>query len=324
MFTFFTRLMIALLLILLLGCGLWAGLIRGIQPAFPPILYGETSSLQLFTTQAGCDRFETICHRSSRILSGSLYSFPVGLWSPDGAFIAVHLSDGWFVYPKACLLVAQTCTPVQLPDAAGDVRLAWGPQGTLLAAYANTSVATLTLYTRGCWDHQTGCLQKSLMLSSASLLTEPTWSADGSRMAFADYLGTGLIWFDTACFDQPAGCETALRTVGVGASRISWPSLSQDGRYAILTMDTRGDNTNHQIFQVELESGAVRQITYRLGTASFPDWSDDGRYILFSGFSEANSGDLQIYLMDVERQLIVPIIHHQGRDAAFASWGVLR
>lgn len=321
MFIFFTRFAIRLLTVMLVISGGVAGLARTAQTGFPPILYGDTSSYQLFTRELNCESFWASCHRDNQFVLESLYSIPVAQWSPDGEFIAVHMNDDWFIYPTYCLLVLQTCEPTLVDDASGDVRLAWGAGGAIIATYANRSDVTTTLYTKGCWDGTGDCLEKTVQLSQTSIFTEPAWSADGTRMLFGDQLQNGFVWFYTACFDQPEGCTGQLNSFSIGANLISWPSLSADGSRVLLTMDTRGNNTYQQIFMVELDTGAVRQITDRVGTAIFPDWSADERYILFSGFPRPHSGDLQIYLLDLERGITLPIVHHPNRDVAFASWG---
>lgn len=324
MFILFTQFAIRFLtLLMVISAGL-VGVVQAAQTRFAPILYGDTSNLQLYTLDINCPGFWASCNQTSRFLIESLYSFPVAEWSPDGDFIAVHRHDDWFIYPTDCLLVLQTCEPNMLREAAGDVRVAWGAGGEIIATYANSSDVKTTLHTRGCWDGTGDCLQKTVQLSQTSLFTEPAWSANGSVMAFADYLQTGLVWFYTACFDQPEGCAGEMNIVNIGANPISWPSLSADGRRAILTMDTRGNNTYQQIFWVHLGTGEVRQLTDRVGTAIFPDWSTDERYILFAGFPRAHSGDLQIYLLDVERNIELSIVRHYQRDVAFATWGYQR
>lgn len=321
MFTFFTRFSFRLLILLtIINTGV-AALGRMTQSNFAPILYGDTTDSQLYIADLNCGSIWIICQSGSRLLREGLYSFPLADWSPDGEYIVVHMSENWFVYPSNCLLSGQTCEPTVLTEAANDVRLAWGVDGELIASNADSSDMQITRYTRGCWDGSDDCLQTSATLSSTSILTDPTWSADGSRIAYADYLQPGLVWFAAACIDEPQGCEGAANTVNVEGRRISWPSLSADGRTAILTMDIRGNNTYQQLFWVDLETGEVRQLTDRAGTAGFPDWSANGRYILFSGFSPLHGGDLLIYLMDLERQITLPIIHHPDHDVAFATWG---
>ncbi len=321
MFIFYYRLSTRLLLVML-GCvGAWVGIQRVGQAPFPEILYSDTSNRQLYSTSIGCDSLLIACARHSRILLDGLYSLPVADWSPDGRTIAVHMNEGWLLYPRDCLLVLQTCQPSHFEAALPNIRIAWGPDGSTIASYATAKNATTTIETRGCWEGNSLCLQKRVILSELSLLKDPTWSADGSRMAFADYTQSGLVWMDTQCFDKAEGCADDLQLLAVGANPISWPSLSADGRSALLMMDTRNSDTDQQLFIVELDTGAVQQITFRAGTATFPDWSADERYVLFSGFEKANSGDLQLYVMDLARHISLPIVHHSGRDVAFGNWG---
>lgn len=323
MFRFICRLSLSLIVLTAIIVVGWVGIGRGNQTAFPPILYSQTNNLQLFTMNPGCPSFWSSCRPSERFLLDGLYSLPVAEWSPDGKFIAVHLNDGWIIYPTDCLLVIKTCEPFPVKPALQDNRIAWGPDGTTIASYATTSNVSTTIQTSGCWQGDSPCLEKSIILSDFFLLTELAWSPDGSRMAFSDYVQNGLVWLDTSCFDKLEGCEADLHTIPVGDNRISWPSFSADGHKILLMTDTSNNGTSQQLFIVDLDTGDKRQITFRPGTAEYPDWSADERYVLFSGFETAHSGDLVLYLLDLQRQMTLPIMHHEGRDLAFASWGYL-
>ncbi len=321
MFVFICRLTFRLFSLITLMLVAWVGFGRVLQKNYPPILFGDTTGLQFFTMNIGCSSFWDSCSRSDRLLLEGAYTFPVTDWSPDGKYIAVHLNENWVIYPKDCLLVLKTCQPFTVTPALQDIRLAWGPGGTTLASYATTRVVTATIQTIGCWQGDSPCLERKIPLSDYYLLTEITWSGDGSRMAFSDLMQTGLVWLDTGCFDKPEGCGADLHTVTVGANRATWPSLSHDGRLAVVTVNTSSNSAVPQLFRVNLDSGDVRQLTFREGTAEFSDWSADERYILFSGFATHRSGDLELYLMDLERNITVSLMRHEGHDLAFANWG---
>lgn len=323
MFRFLYRLVLVILLPMITLVICWVGLGRLLQTPFAPILYGETSSLQLYTATIGCNSFWAGCRRTERLLLGNMYSLPVAKWSPNGQDIAVHLTDGWVIYPADCLLVLQTCEPTPLKAAVQDNRVAWGPDGTTIASYVTSRDVRTTIQTSGCWRGDSPCLERQVVLSDYYLLTELAWSQDGSRMAFSDYMQDGLVWLDTNCFDKPEGCGADLHSIPVGDNRISWPSFSPDGRSVLLMTDTSDNGTSQQLFIVDLETGRNRQITSREGTAEYPDWSADGRYVLFSGFATAHSGDLELYLLDLQRMITIPILRHTGSDLAFASWGYL-
>jgi hypothetical protein len=321
MFIFFYRFTLRLTLVITLAVVAFVGIQRGLQTAYPPILYGETSNFSLYSMTIGCTSFWSVCKPTERLLLSGMYSFPVAEWSPTGHSIAVHLSEGWVIYPTECLFVLRTCTSVPVKPAVQDIRVAWGPDGTTLASYETTRTVNATIQTSGCWQLDKPCLEKSIFLSDYYLLSEVAWSADGSRMAFSDYMQPGLVWLDTACFDKPEGCAKDLHTVPVGPNRNAWPSLSQDGHSAILMMDISGSGNSQQLFRVDLDTGVYQQLAARPGTAEFPAWSVDQRYLMFSGFATAHSGDLMIYLMDMDRHITLPLMRHEGRDLAYATWG---
>jgi dipeptidyl aminopeptidase/acylaminoacyl peptidase len=321
MFTFTYRFSLRLLLVITLSVVGFAGIQRTLQTAYPPILYSETTNFSLYTKSIGCASFWEVCKPSERLLLEGMYSFPVAEWSPNGRYIAVHQNEGWVIYPTECLLVLKTCQPVPIKVAVQDIRLAWGPDGTTIASYASTRYVSTTILTSGCWQADSPCLEKTVLLTDYYLLTEVAWSSDGSRMVFSDFVQTGLVWLDTACFDNPDGCGKSLHIIPVGLNRPAWPSLSRDGRRALVMIDTSGNGTSQQLFLVNLDTGSQQQLTARPGTAEFPDWSADERYVLFSGFATARSGDLLIYLMDMQRHITLPLMGHEGRDLAFANWG---
>jgi hypothetical protein len=321
MFRFASRGVLYLLLFVTIGVVGLVGIARIVLAAYPPILYSETNNPSLYTLTIGCTSFWGGCRLNERLLLEDMFSQPVAEWSPNGRYIAVHLNKGWVIYPTDCLLVLRTCEPVSIKPAVQDSRLAWGPDGTTLASYASTHTVSATIQTSGCWQSDSPCLEKKVTLTDYYLLTELAWSADGSRMAFSDYVQTGLVWLDTACFDKPEGCSNDLHTIPVGLNRISWPSFSHDGRSVMLMMDSGGNGTAQQLFIADLDSDQKRQITFRPGTAQLPDWSADERYVLFSGRETARVGDLKIYLLDMDRSITVPLVWHKGRDLAYASWG---
>ena len=298
----------------------WVGLNHAGQSTFPPILFGDTGSFQLYIMNPGCPSLWESCQHKEQFLLDGLYSLPVAEWSPNGRSIAVHLNDGWMIYPADCLLARKTCEAVPVKPAGQAERVAWGPDGTTLASY-DTSLKVSTIQSSGCWQGDRKCLEISITLSDNYSLTEMAWSADGNLMAFSDYARRVLVWLDTACFDKPEGCVGDSHLISVGANPISWPSFSADGRSVLLMTDTSINGTSQQLFIVDLESGAQQQITFRAGIAEYPDWSVDGRYVLFSGFATPHSGDLELYLLDLQRQITVPIMQQEGRDLAFASWG---
>ncbi len=152
MFTLSYRFSLRLLLVITVGVVGFVGIGRGVQATYPPILYSETNNFSLYSMSIGCPSFWANCKRSERLLLEGMYSFPVAEWSPDGHTIAVHLNEGWLIYPTDCLLVLRTCDPVPVKSALQDIRLAWGPGGTTIASYETTRTVSATIQTSGCWQ----------------------------------------------------------------------------------------------------------------------------------------------------------------------------
>jgi Tol biopolymer transport system component len=243
----------------------------------------------------------------------------VAQWSPDGAFVAVYLSESWAIYPAACLLENRQCIPWRLDPAANDTRIAWGPEGTTLGYITDSNSATMKILTRGCWDDATeGCFERIVPVASKGVLRQPAWSADGSRFVFLGLQPRGLFILDAACLDSPAGCIDQMQYVRVNMWPVYWPSLSADGKHLLYFAET-GDGVE-QLYRTDIESGAVQQISFRAGGGSVPAWSSDGRFIAFAGFQSRSGGDLSIYLFDAERRLTALAIHQARQDFAFPAW----
>src|SRR5690349_13142723 len=120
MFRIFYRFVLYLLLSISIVVVAFVGIQRGLQTAYPPILYSETTNFTLYSMSIGCGSFWKVCQPGEQLLLEGMYSFPVAEWSPNGRYIAVHSNDGWLIYPTECLFVLKTCQPVPIKEALQD------------------------------------------------------------------------------------------------------------------------------------------------------------------------------------------------------------
>jgi Tol biopolymer transport system component/tRNA A-37 threonylcarbamoyl transferase component Bud32 len=113
------------------------------------------------------------------------------------------------------------------------------------------------------------------VLASSAAETDPDYSPDGRRIAFSSTRGgTPQIWLAEA-----SGANPMQLTQGPGKYQGS-PAWSPDGRR--IAFDSQAADSHWDIWTVDPEGGAPRQLTHDPGDESVPTWSRDGRWVYFS------------------------------------------
>lgn len=298
----------------------WMGFARASQKALPILLYSE--NFTLYRVRAGCASLLQACTIEGERVVDTLYSIPVTVASSDGRQIAVHLSEQWGIYDSVCLLEQTECQPRLLDPKVEDTRIAWGPDGSLIA-YVDNSGTVMHLLTRGCWELEAGrCLRQIVSMSEKGRLGQISWSADGQRMIFVDGQSARFALFDMKCLDDSTGCAAYYHIIRGNYPSIALPSLSTDGTQALFHADTSRVGIGEQLFILDTETGETRQITFRSGASLHPAWSADRRYVAYVGFATPESGDLELFVMDLQRGLTTPLLHHEGRNIDYPTWGI--
>jgi len=320
-FRFFSGLAVRFWLVLGIIIPAWNIIIHVAQPPLPRLFFGNIGTQALYMWTADCPSPLETCQRERMVLEG-LNLHPVAQPSPDGEYIAVYMAEAWMIYPADCLLGDQDCTPIPLDATANDTRVAWGPDGSTIAYMTSVSNTTMKIRTKGCWDGSPAraCLTYTVQLASDGVLRQPTWSANGERLAFLGLQPRGLFVLDAACLSEPASCIDQLQLVEVSLSPAYWPSLSADGGELLFFAETPYSLELEQVYRVQIQSGAVEQISFQRGGGSVPSWSSDERYIAYAGFHNRSSGDLEIYILDRDRQITALAIHHPGQDLTYPAW----
>jgi len=219
-------------------------------------------------------------------------------WSPDGQTIL-------FTSQRAgqtgiWMIPAQGGPPVQLPtDLEGDHHISWSPDMKEVVFDAKEpegrhNVWILTV--------ETGEVRRILPANDRGSNHQPTWSPDGSRIAFVSARADDAeIWV----LSLEGG---ALQQVTENSARNGHPWWTPDGSAITFASDLSG---NYDIWMVEADGANVRQVTDGSLDEIQPCVSPDLRLIAFTRREEAGDA-VWIRSLASGREIRVPTPGHCG------------
>lgn len=294
---------------------LWMVAAYSLQKPIPYLIY--TTNFTLYQWEFSCPSPMMQCAHKRQLLD-NLYSIPVAQPSPDGVYVAVHTSDNWVIYPTRCLFGDQQCQPVLMDNDITDVRVTWGPDGSLLAYMVDQSI--LRLRSRGCWDGSPprACLIQDIQLGDKLVLDLPAWSTDGSRIVLLGVIPRQPFVLETACFDAPKTCADQLRAIPVTGNTPSWVNISPDGQTLLYTSLPQRDVA--RLWLLDIASGSRRSLILEGNEGSVPSWSADGRYVAYSTFERRFGINLSLYAIDMQRGIRVRVTNEPSQTALFSAW----
>lgn len=182
-----------------------------------------------------------------------------------------------------------------LPEA--DFGVSWSPDAKSLAITLQTDdgphdVAIL--------DVGTGSIQRLTNTPNEEEIT-PSWSPSGNALYYVVGNGptTRLVRHD------PDSGNT--ETVAFDLPSAGFPDVSPDGTTAVL----RSRTDQFDVLLVELQTGAVHNLTNHPANDWGAVWSTDGMSVLFASDRD---GDMELYSLGIGTGELVQLTHNEHRD----------
>jgi Tol biopolymer transport system component/DNA-binding winged helix-turn-helix (wHTH) protein len=185
---------------------------------------------------------------------------------------------------------------------------------TAMAALAVTVVLTFKWTSRS-YGPAAPAVQRSLrqFTSGPGLQSHPTWSPDGSRLAFAsDRLGNSDIWIQSA-LAEPVRITTS-------PARDWQPDWSPDGQWIVYRSEQDGGG----LYVISADGGQPRRIS---SFGANPRWSPSGNLILFSN-ATMRTGARELFVISpsggdprqIAQEEIAPLTSSFWASAIDAAW----
>lgn len=141
-----------------------------------------------------------------------------------------------------------------------------------------------------------GTGQTQLTNQSGSQYLKPTWSPDGSKIAFYNYTDQQIYVMNS----DGTGMHALVNVSGYHVH----PTWSPDGTQIAFSSDlyNPGATTPNHIYVVNADgSGSPVNLTSSTAASdSWPDWSSDGKKIAYASGTGTNFANTQIYVMNAD------------------------
>jgi Tol biopolymer transport system component len=150
-----------------------------------------------------------------------------------------------------------------------------------------------------------GAIQRNLGVGGG-----PSWSPNGSLIAFASQLPSSQIELSTMAPDGSG------RTQVTSLGSASFPAWSPDGsKFALASYSTT--TSNYDIWTVAVNGTNATQLTSSLAEDIAPSWSPDGSRI---AFQTNRDGDREIYVMDADGGHLTDLTNRHASEEESADW----
>ncbi|TPG14506.1 S9 family peptidase [Sphingomonas oligophenolica] len=232
-------------------------------------------------------------------------------WSPDGTRLA-YAAKGDGNRPQIFvrwLASGASAAVTALPESPSDI--AWSPDGRLIG---------FTMFVPGDGTKLGGPVDKpegATWAEPLKIIGQVNYRADG-----AGYLRPGYNHVFVVSADGGAARQLTFGPYDDGGS-VDWTS---DGRHLLIATnhgkDPDRDPLNSDIFSVDVDTGALRQLTTRQGPDQQPVASPDGKLIAFVGFDDKLLGyqNHQLSVMNADGSNVRVLTTAFDRDLGNPIW----
>ncbi len=256
-----------------------------------------------FSSQSGLYVSEDPLQPPRLLLADVLSSQPA--WSPDSRWLAVRVGQSGT--PRTALVEAATGQHYLVNETGStDADPVWSPDGKSVV-YISYRDGNPRLYAVDveCLNAPRGCrANERLLLRSAILYGQPSWSPDGRWLAFSRRLsGTSQMFTAQAvCPEVAPECMRGLDFIGNSLMEEDSPTWSPDGRLLAYRSGLS------RIYLADPETRAVRPLLAGLGGIGAFTWSPDSRQIAVLTITQRSQSC--VWLVDVatgSRSLLLQI-----------------
>ena len=145
---------------------------------------------------------------------------------------------------------------------------------------------------------------RTLLTEYAGINGAPAWSPDGSQLAIVltRGAGTNIFTIGTSGFGSP-------HQLTQGFSIDTEPSFSPDGKSLLFTSDRGG---SPQIYQLDINSGSIKRVTFVGDYNTTASFSLDGQHIVFL---HRQNGQYNVAMQDLSNSAVT-ILTHASSDQA--------
>jgi Tol biopolymer transport system component len=166
----------------------------------------------------------------------------------------------------------------------------WSPDGKKIAYFGfqdSVDNSSFTMYTMN-GDGSGKTKVASTTTNNVSVPRYPSWSPDGTKIAYSSATGIGIVNADGT---NPVQIVTSLSVVGDYMT--SW---SPDGNKILFVSQRDG---NQEIYVVNVNGTGLTRLTNTTNSESKPAWSPNGQKILYA-VSATSDSNVNVYVMNAD------------------------